>query len=151
MNSTVLVALITSCTTLAVLLVALAVNLRSAREARRTRVLDLVARYRDPLLWAAFDLRTVLYASVELNVLHDCYRGEDSRSQAQLNWSMFTACQYLGWVEIFRHGIQFIDLGHDKRNQRLFSYIHAVTQAFSSGHLDGSELLVLRSGRSARS
>jgi hypothetical protein len=114
-------------------------------------VLDLVARYRDPLLWAAFDLRTMLYASVELDVLHNCSRAQDTRSQTQLSWSVFTVCQYLGWVDVFRRGIQLIDLGHDVRSQRLFGHIHAVTRAFGSGHLDGEELLVLRSGRSARS
>lgn len=44
--------------------------MRTTRQARRTQVLDLVARDRDPLLWAAFDLRTMLYSAVELGVLH---------------------------------------------------------------------------------
>ncbi len=149
MDPTVLVALITSCTTLVALLLTLAVNLRSAHQTRRTQVLDLVAHYRDPLLWAAFDLRTMLYASVELNLLRDRYQGQDARSRIQLNWSIFTVCQYLGWVEIFRRSIQFIDLGHDKLNQRLFGHIHAVTRAFSSSHLDGEELLLVRSEQRA--
>lgn len=144
MDPVVLVALITSCTTLVALLLTLAANVRTTRQARRTQVLDLVARDRDPLLWAAFDLRTMLYSAVELGVLHTYAQEQDERSRTQLSWSVFTVCQYLGWVEIFRRGIPFIDLGHDKHNQRLFSHIHAVTRAFSSNHLNGEELLLLR-------
>jgi hypothetical protein len=149
MDPTVLVAVITSCTTLVAVLSTLTVNLRSARQARRTQVLDLVARYRDPLLWAAFDLRTMLYSWVELNTLHKFHQEPSMRAKAYLDWSVFAVCQYLGWVEIFRRGIQFIDLGHDQRNQELFSHIHAVTRAFSSSGLDGEELSLLRNEQRA--
>jgi hypothetical protein len=47
LDPTEVVAMITSATTLVALLATLVVNLRSTRQARRTQVLDLVARYRD--------------------------------------------------------------------------------------------------------
>ena len=32
---------------------------------------------------------------------------------------MFVPAEYSGWVEILRRGLQFLDLGHVKRNLRL--------------------------------
>ena len=145
MDATVLVAVITSGTALAVSLATFAANLWAAGHSRRAQVLDLVSRYRDPLLWATFDLRNRLYSIVENDALGRAYRqqGYQDWDYAQ-NYTLFVVCQYLGWVEILRNGIQFLDLGEDARNRRLVELIYEINRTFATSKLDGAVLRVHR-------
>jgi len=144
-DATVFVAVMTSGTALAVSLVTFAANLWATARSRRAQVLDLVSRYRDPLLWATFDLRNRLYSIVENDALGRAYRqqGYQDWDYAQ-NYTLFLVCQYLGWVEIMRNGIQFLDLGKDARNRRLVELIYEITRTFATSSLDGAVLRVHR-------
>lgn len=141
MNPTVLVAIITSGAALAVSVVSFATNLWTVNRSRRTKVLDQVARYRDPLLYAAFDLRSRLYSIAERHALcTDFDRDRDYQS----NYTLFVISQYLGWAEVLRSGIQFLDLGENKRNRKLADLIFAITSVFATETIDDATLRLER-------
>lgn len=86
-----------------------------------------MARYRDPLLWAVHDLHSRL-----LTITADDFLGrflvagdDDMRSYARRH-TMFVLAEYLGWVEIVRRSIGFLDLGDHQRNQRLVEHLSTI-------------------------
>jgi len=64
----------------------------------------LVAKYRDPLLRSAFDLHSRIYN------LHSGFRGRRDPEYFRLN-TLFLLADFLGWLEIVRREMQFLDLG----------------------------------------
>ena len=149
MNSAVLVALIASVTAVTVSCVGVVLNLWVAGRMRRTQTLDLVARYRDPLLWAAFDLRSRLFNIVAKDFLRVCREGGDEEWKYAQNSTLFLLAEYLGWVEILRRGVQFLDLGDDSRNRTLVDLFHRVDRAFASLKLQDGALRLHRGDQRA--
>jgi hypothetical protein len=139
-DSTVLVAVITAGAALVVSLVSFTTNLWMAQRDRRTKVLDLVARYRDPLLWAAFELRNRLYGIAVRQGLHHSYQQGGQDWEYTRTYTLFAVSQYLGWAEILRRGIQFLDLGEDKRNRELVELIYDITRTFNTDRLEDDAL-----------
>jgi hypothetical protein len=78
---------------------------------------DLMNRIRDPLLWAAFDLQSRIYNIVAQRFLSAYLRNgsEDEQAYAKHN-TVFVFAQYLGWQEIVRRSVQFLDLGSRQDN-----------------------------------
>lgn len=131
-DSSVSVAIITSGTALAVSLGGVGVNVLSATRVRRAQTMDVMARYRDPLLWAAFELRRRTYGIAAKDLLRrSLATGGRDWEYAQTN-TMFVIAQYLCWVEILRRGIRFLDLGDDAQNRRLVQLIHNITGSFAA-------------------
>jgi hypothetical protein len=88
------------------------------RHDRRRDAAEVVARYSRPLMQAAYELQSRIYNIDRLrfftpNSLSDAYR----RSYAETS-TLWLISQYLGWVEILRREVQFLDLG-DIRKTRL--------------------------------
>jgi hypothetical protein len=142
--TSVLVAVITSGTAMVVSLAGFALNLWHAGRTRRTQTLDLMARYRDPLLWAAFDLRSRLFNIVANGFLRREHKSGGHEWEYARNNTLFVIAEYLGWVEIVRRGIQFLDLGDDERNRRLVRLIHDITRTFARDKLDDAALRLYR-------
>jgi hypothetical protein len=84
-------------------------ELARSREAatKAQEAAHLVAKYRDPLLWSAFDLQSRIF---------NIYRPGGFRGGGQdpgylrLN-TLFLLAEFLGWLEIIRREMQFLDLG----------------------------------------
>jgi hypothetical protein len=96
----------------------------------------LISQYRDPLLRAAFDLQSRLYNIVVWNFL-DFLRGTDGARKAYaVDTTLWHFAHYLGWVEILRHEVQFLDLGTARRNKELQSRLGAVAHALASDRAD---------------
>ena len=94
-----------------------------------------------PLLYAAFDLRSRLYSIAERHALcTDLDRDRDYQS----NYTLFVISQYLGWAEVLRRGIQFLDLGENKRNRKLADLIFAITSVFATETIDDANLRLER-------
>jgi hypothetical protein len=76
---------------------------KAERQAEAER---LVARYRDPLLRTAFDLQSRLY-----NILRpNGFRGGQEPEYFEVN-TLFVLADFLGWLEIIRRDMQFLDVG----------------------------------------
>jgi hypothetical protein len=105
--------------------------------------MDYMGRYRDSLLWAAFDLQSRIY-----NILRgfEASRRPYSKgflgaflvegTERQVNYvrrsTAFVFAEYLGWVEIFRRDLQFLDLGDSRTNRRTMFLLATISETFSA-------------------
>jgi hypothetical protein len=103
------------------------------RHDREARIAELLARYRDPLLGAAFDLQSRLYNIVRGGFLEVYYAGVEPSDRAYAcDSTLWLIGQYLGWTEILRRDVQFLDLGEVSVNRRLQERLFGVVRAFAS-------------------
>jgi len=113
-------------------------NQQSEEKSRETKVAEIMARYRDPLIRSAIDLQRRIYSTVRLDYLEKLYQ----RSQAEQNYAiqhtLFLIAEYLGWVEILRREIQFLDLGDIEMNRRLMQVLFKISDAFFSEKTDSA-------------
>src|SRR5262249_44889233 len=91
-------------------------------EERREQRDRLLARYRDPLLQAAFELQSRLF-----NIVQQDFFGkyvfertdEDKDRTYALHHTSYLLAQYLGWLEVIRREMRFLDFGDDAQTQQL--------------------------------
>lgn len=78
----------------------------------------LVKRYRDPFIRASFDLQSRMYNIVAQGFIETFYDDArpDTTEYAREN-TLFVLAEYLGWIEILRREIRFLDLGVTDLNQ----------------------------------
>ncbi|MGI5508389.1 hypothetical protein [Streptomyces sp. CA-106131] len=108
---------------------------------RRLRLIELrnlMDSYGASLAWAAYDLQARLY-----NVLygHEVdlspgpsrgfmtsfhLQGTPEEREYVRHSTVFVLAEYLGWVEILRRDIQFLDLGQSRANQRAVTVISSI-------------------------
>ncbi|MFI5773090.1 hypothetical protein ACIA74_32185 [Streptomyces sp. NPDC051658] len=112
----------------------------SARRARSEQRQDVMSRYRDPLLWAAFDLQSrlenIAVREVGFLTTHYACGSPRTREYARRN-TLFVLAEYLGWVEIIRLRVRFLDLGDREDNRRIVALLFEVGKVLSSdGYAD---------------
>jgi hypothetical protein len=79
---------------------------------------ELMAHYRDPLLQAAFDLQSRIYNIVGQGFLQTHYcDGTDSTKEYARENTLYVLADYLGWVEILRREVRFLELGDEVANR----------------------------------
>jgi hypothetical protein len=102
---------------------------------------ELMARYRDPLLRAAFDLQSRLYNIARGDFLAAYYRDEtpDTKAYAVEN-TLYVVGEYLGWVEILRQEVFFLELGDELENRDWNTRLDAVRRAFLTDRYPGAVL-----------
>ena len=99
-------------------------------ESREAQTAALMTKYRDPLLRSAIDLQSRLYNIHQQGFLKRFYhRSPATQHYAVLN-TLYVVAEYLGWVEILRREIQFLDLGDVERNRYLSELLVNINQAF---------------------
>jgi hypothetical protein len=78
----------------------------------------LMSRYREPLLQTAFDLQSRIWNIIEQEFLETYYFSDQGkeRGYARDN-TLYVFAEYLGWSEILRREVQFLDLGDEERNR----------------------------------
>lgn len=98
---------------------------------------ELRARYRDPLLNAAFDLQSRIFNIVEQRFLVRYLHAPDEASRTYaVESTLYVLAEYLGWVEIIRREIQFLDLGSEVDNRRWLSMLEEVRDTLARDDLD---------------
>ncbi len=109
-------------------------RLTKQREAasREAQTATLMSKYRDPLLRSAIDLQSRLYNIHQQRFLEYFYRESPSAQNYALYNTLYVVAEYLGWVEILRREIQFLDLGDLDRNRRLSELLVSINRAFGS-------------------
>ncbi|MER5624283.1 hypothetical protein ABT061_24935 [Streptosporangium sp. NPDC002544] len=121
---------------------------------------DYMGRYRDSLLWAAFDLQSRIY-----NILfgHQVAREGtgrgfmqafllegSEREAAYVRFSTaFLFAEYLGWAEIFRRDIQFLDLGRSGSNHKVMLCLANISRTLSSVRVGGTGFMLFRADQRA--
>jgi hypothetical protein len=102
-------------------------------EANKTsRLNEILSRYRDPLLSAAFELQSRIYNFVRGGLSGYLRNGDPDEQSYTVNSTLFFIAQYLAWVEAVRRGVQFLDLGDVERNREFVDRLEAIRSTFSS-------------------
>jgi hypothetical protein len=102
---------------------------RRRQASKEELVEQVMSRYREPLLRAAFDLQSRLYNIVKQDFLGTfARRGTPAEQAYARDNTLFVLAEYLGWVEILRRGVQFLDLGEVERNRQLAERLEAISQ-----------------------
>jgi hypothetical protein len=130
--------------------VAAAVGYRVQTQLKTREHMDYMSRYGDALLWAAFDLQSRLY-----NILYgyevsrrpgrkgvlQAFLVEGTERQAEYlkRSTAFVFAEYLGWVEIFRRDLQFLDLGDSETNRQIMFLLHQVSGTLNAANTSDSE------------
>ncbi|MFB2934379.1 hypothetical protein ACE1B6_03795 [Aerosakkonemataceae cyanobacterium BLCC-F154] len=100
-------------------------------------VRELMSKYREPLLRAAFDLQSRIYNIVEICFLENYYtEGTPLEKEYACENTLYVIAEYLGWVEIMRREVQFLDLGDVSENRKFVDLIDRITQTFLEGRLE---------------
>ena len=95
---------------------------------QEARAQELIATYRDPLLRSAFDLQSRLYNIVKQNFLDLCLSENEGSKRYCFDNTLYVIAEYLGWVEVLRREVQFLDLGNVDQNQRLNQILYDIRQ-----------------------
>jgi hypothetical protein len=94
---------------------------------------DLLRRYREPLLLAAFDLQARLYNIAQTGFVarHMSSSDPEEGHYARAN-TLYRIGEYFGWIEILRRGLQFLDLGEEGKTHELVERLDKVNYVFSN-------------------
>lgn len=105
---------------------------RKAEERRLERE-QSVARYREPLGRAAYDLQSRLFNILNQGFLNVYYtNGSDRERSYALENTVFLTGQYFAWTEIIRRDIQYLDLGADDKTRELARLQDAISSLWQT-------------------
>lgn len=99
-------------------------SLQKERDERlaRQEAEKIVSKYRDPLLNAAYDLQSRIFNILDKRkvfLLAYYSHGSELQKEYAVENTVFLVAQFLGWTELTRQEIQFIDLGSNKKTRKL--------------------------------
>lgn len=89
-------------------------ELQQKKESRQKtdKAEEVLAKYREPLLQAAFELQSRLFNISRQGLLSNFYtRGTERDRTYTVENTLYVLAQYLAWTEIIRREVQFLDLG----------------------------------------
>jgi hypothetical protein len=117
-------------------------NRELAEEARTEEANRVIARYRDPLLRSAYDLQSRIY-----NIYRPGgFRGGRDPEYFRLN-TLFLFAEFLGWLEIIRREIQFLDVGAVRETKVLTRALQGVQDQIAETYKHHDDELYLYRGQ----
>ncbi len=101
--------------------------------ARAEQAEVVIRRYREPLVRGAFDLQSRVYNIVVLGFLQrHLGEGTPEEQEYAVESTLYLFGEYLGWVELLRGEVQFLDLGDVEASRRLADSVNDVTTVLLS-------------------
>jgi hypothetical protein len=94
---------------------------------------ETVSRYRNPILYAAYDLQCRIYNIVQGDLLK-LLEGDEREQNYLVNSTLFVIAQYLAWAEAIRRGVQYLDLGKKGKTRELVDLLEEIRHWFSTQH-----------------
>lgn len=121
---------------------------------------DYMSHYRDSLLWVAFDLQSRIYnilfghikdpESSEYGFMQSLLiDGTDRQARYARFSTAYVFAEYLGWAEVFRRDIQFLDLGKNDRNRKILLSLANIGRTLSSARIPGITYRLFRADQRA--
>ncbi|MFC7243753.1 hypothetical protein ACFQO7_14865 [Catellatospora aurea] len=106
---------------------------------------EVISRYREPLLLAAFNLQSRLHNAVGGVYMREYlnHPDEDERRYAR-DYTVYVLADYFCWVEIIRRDLRFLDLGDEDSNRTFHRHLNLVGTAFSSMKLPGNHFRLFK-------
>ncbi len=133
MTVEVTIALISAAVALASAIISVYAQFGLARYHAKQQAEATVAKYREPLIYAAHELQSRLYNIDQLHFLHKYYlSGDDLDREYALESTLYVIGQYFAWTEILRREIQFLNLGEVEVTRRLAQLQEQINVLFHS-------------------
>jgi hypothetical protein len=108
-------------------------QLRSTTLTARRESEAVLARYREPLLVAAYELQGRLYNILKLDFLAKYYHaGDEAQKTYAIQNTLYVVAQYFGWSEILRREIQFLSFTDSKRTRVVAEHQRRIVELFQS-------------------
>ena len=106
----------------------------------------VLAKYREPLLGAAYELQGRLWNILDLEFLGKYYlAGDDAQKTYAVENTLYVIAQYFGWSEILRREIQFLSFSDSTRTRTVNACQRRIVQLFQSDEAElGRPFLVWR-------
>lgn len=134
----------------AALLTAFAGPAWKSRHDRRRDTQAVVARYSRPLIQAAFELQSRLYNIGRLGLFTRAWLGDDPDRRVYAETStLWLIGQYLGWMEILRREVQFLELGDIRQTRQLRDRLLKVRDLLATDRFSDRRFQVNRSDQRA--
>jgi hypothetical protein len=109
---------------------------------------DAMSRFRDPLLWAAFDFQSRLFNIINGHFLR-VYFTEPHDRQYAIRSTLHVLAEYLGWVEILRRRIFFLDLGNKESNRQIVALLTRIGSVLNTDAYPDRHFQLFRSDQRA--
>jgi hypothetical protein len=120
---------------------------RVAGAQARREAEEMLTRYREPLLGAAFELQSRLYNIVRQNFLRKyLLNGTEPQRAYATTHTLYLIGQYLAWTEILRRRIQYLNFGEVAETREVSRLQEEVRAAFASDEPDLKTPLMLFRG-----
>ncbi len=101
----------------------------------------IMAKFKDPLIHAAYDLQSRIFNILQLHFLQRYYTNGSAREQEYaIENTVFLLAQFLAWTEIIREEIQFLALEDDQTRKLRHLQDGIYTQFATDGSGDGFRL-----------
>lgn len=108
-------------------------QLRSTTLAARRDAEAILARYREPLVGAAYELQGRLYNILKLGFLSKyLVAGDEAQTRYAVENTLYVVAQYFGWSEILRREIQFLSFSDSERTRAVAERQHRIVELFQS-------------------
>jgi hypothetical protein len=119
------------------LLIAHRLEQQRAAQTKAEKVEEVMSKYRDPLLRAAYDLQSRLWNIVAKDFLTKYFvNGTATEREYSVDSTLHVVGEYLGWVEILRREVQFLDLRDVERDRQLTERLEGISSAFFDDAMD---------------
>jgi hypothetical protein len=111
----------------------------------------ILARYRDPLASAAYDLQSRLYNILQMNFLGVYYKdNRNGKRDLAAESTLYVVGQYFAWSEILRRELQFLDFRNRTQTRDVARLQEQIATLFSSDEAGlGPEFMLWRSQQRA--
>jgi hypothetical protein len=121
-------------------------QLRSSSLASRREAEAVLAKFREPLVGAAYELQGRLYNILQLDFVRKYYvAGDHAQREYALQNTLYVVGQYFGWSEILRREIQFLSFSDTERTRAVAARQHRIVELFQSDNPDlGRPFLIWR-------
>jgi hypothetical protein len=151
MSVGVIVALISAVVALASALISVYAQFGLARYQTKKQAEATLAKYREPLIYAAHELQSRFYNIHQQRFLQKYYlSNDDLEKEYALESTLYVIAQYFSWTEILRRDVQFLNLGEVEATRNLAQQQERIGILFHSDapHL-GSLLRLFRAEQRA--
>jgi len=99
----------------------------------RLKSSEVASRYRNPILYAAYDLQSRIYNIVQRPYIIEMLNSDDPKEKKYaVNSTLFLIAQYLAWAEAIRRGVQYVDLGKAGKTRDLVNRMAKIRHCFST-------------------
>jgi hypothetical protein len=110
-----------------------------------------LARYREPLVAAAFELQSRLFNILRQDFLGKYYvNGTDEQREYAVRHTLYVVGQFFGWTEILRRQIEFLNFGEVEETREVSNRVLDIRDLFASDEAKlGTPFMIWRGAQRA--